>query len=170
MNTEPLSERKFWALISENVLLNADGSIDATPLGEVLASKPLNEIAAFARRCWDCYSSSRTYALWGAAGLIHDGAPDDTFDYFRSWLVGRGRETFEAAIRDPDTLADVATPEALDDELYCIASAAYQQVTGELPSWEFSEYPDLGTPIDFTDEDSLKAFYPRLYTKFRSQV
>jgi hypothetical protein len=31
---------------------------------------------------------------------------DDSFDYFKSWLVGRGERIFELALADPDALAD----------------------------------------------------------------
>ena len=39
--------------------------------------------------------------------MIHGGCPDDTFWDFRAGLIALGRAVFEAAIRDPDTLAAV---------------------------------------------------------------
>src|SRR5215467_8735483 len=49
-----------------------------------------------------------SWALWGAAYLMTGGGClDDCFDYFRAWLMSQGRKTFENALRDPDTLADI---------------------------------------------------------------
>ena len=50
--------------------------------------------------------------LWGAAYLINGGCSDDGFEYFRRWLVLQGRDVFQAAVSNPDTLAEVA--EGLD--------------------------------------------------------
>ena len=48
------------------------------------------------------------YGLWNAATLIHeDGCYVDGFEDFRAWLIFQGRETYLAALRDPDSLADV---------------------------------------------------------------
>jgi Protein of unknown function (DUF4240) len=45
-------------------------------------------------------------ALWGAAYLINGGCSDDGFDYFRGWLLSQGHATWQAALADPDSLAD----------------------------------------------------------------
>lgn len=161
-----MSSSDFWSIISEHVLVNRDGSIDARPLVEALASMQPDKIRAFGRVCRSYYASSRTRALWGAAGLIHDGAPDDTFDYFRSWLIGRGREAYEAATRDPDRVAEWATPEALDDVVYCAADVAFRRVAGrEIPD-DVPGYPPLDESPDYS-EAGLRRQYPRLYEKFR---
>src|SRR5271169_5861141 len=47
-----------------------------------------------------------SYGLWGAAYVIHGGCGDDAFTDFRASLISRGKEAFERAIRDPDSLAD----------------------------------------------------------------
>ena len=35
------------------------------------------------------------------------GCSDDTFDYFRGWLLYQGKETYEACIEDPERLISV---------------------------------------------------------------
>jgi Protein of unknown function (DUF4240) len=165
-NTEMTLDR-FWEVIASTVSVNADGSIDASPLVDFLSTLPPPEIVAFARRCSQLYAESRTWQLWGAASLIHDGAPDDTFDYFRSWLIGRGREVYESAMRDPDTLADVASPEAIDDTVYAAGEIAYEAATqSEIPDYS-TVWPDLDKGIDFEDSDVMAEQYPRLSEKFR---
>ena len=50
-----------------------------------------------------------TWGLRGAAMRIFCGwCSDDSFEYFRLWLIGRGRMTFERAITMPDSLAGMA--------------------------------------------------------------
>src|SRR5215469_5536047 len=50
---------------------------------------------------------ARTIDLWGAAYTINGGASDDGFYYFRCWLIGMGKDVYEAAVANPDSLAGV---------------------------------------------------------------
>jgi hypothetical protein len=47
--------------------------------------------------------------------VIEDGCSEDCFRDFRSYLISLGREAYEAALRDPDSLAPVVQ-ESWDDE------------------------------------------------------
>ena len=42
--------------------------------------------------------------LWGAAYLINGGCSDDGFVYFLGWLIAQGRDVYQAALPDPDSL------------------------------------------------------------------
>ena len=47
------------------------------------------------------------YGLWDAAKIFRvDGCSDDSFSYFRSWLIVQGKDVYMAALADPDSLAD----------------------------------------------------------------
>lgn len=73
------------------------------------------------------------YGLWNAATLIHeDGCYSDGFEDFRAWLIFQGRETYLAALKDPDSLADV--PACVEDDcrfadLPYAGSMAYARLT-----------------------------------------
>lgn len=48
------------------------------------------------------------YGLWNAAILMSgDGCSAMKFEDFRAWLISQGRDTYLAALKDPDCLADV---------------------------------------------------------------
>jgi len=108
------------------------------------------------------------WPLWGAAYLLNGGCSDDGFDYFRGWLMTRGRGVFEAAVADPDSLADVVTVDDLYEveceDLLGAAWEAHQQLTGGvLPSGSGREpLPDLGDGWDFDDENEMRRRYPRI--------
>src|SRR5437763_11415291 len=54
--------------------------------------------------------------LWAVGYLMNGGCSDDGFAYFRAWLISQGRRVYEAALRDPDSLAAVADPDRDDNE------------------------------------------------------
>src|SRR6185369_13592042 len=63
---------------------------------------------------YDSYNSE----MWCAGYLMNGGCSDDGFEYFRLWVISRGREVYENAKADPDSLvavADVSVPEGLFD-------------------------------------------------------
>src|SRR5687767_7415979 len=161
-----MAENDFWKLVEANVIRRRDGSIEATPLGKKLAKMSPQDIRSFDQRMSKYYFESYTWSLWGAAWLIHEGAPDDTFDYFRSWLIGQGRKVFMAAMRNPDSLADVATAEALDDVLYCIGENAFESVTGEPIPTSSPKLPKLKKHLDFDDPAAMARAYPKLFKRF----
>lgn len=74
------------------------------------------------------------YGLWNAATLIHeDGCYVDGFEDFRAWLIFQGKETYLAALKDPDSLADVracAEDRCRFEALLYVGDMAYERLTG----------------------------------------
>ena len=74
------------------------------------------------------------YGLWNAAILIHeDGCYIDGFEDFRAWLIFQGRDTYLAALRDPDSLAGV--PASVEEDcrfahLPYVGQMSYARLTG----------------------------------------
>jgi len=110
-----MTEAEFWDHI--RATRRVDPEAHAERLTARLAKLPVPAILDFDRR-WDAaMAESYRWDLWGAAYLINGGCSDDGFDYFRGWLILRGRDTFKAAVADPDSLADVVDPDE-DDDVY----------------------------------------------------
>lgn len=72
------------------------------------------------------------YGLWTAAAVIYESDCYVTeFEGFRAWLIAQGRGTYLAALKDPDSLADVPDDDSCRfDELQYAGSMAYAQLTG----------------------------------------
>jgi Protein of unknown function (DUF4240) len=97
------------------------------------------------------------------------GCSDDGFEYFRAWLLAQGRDTFEKALEDPDTLAALEDPEGELEEFMYLARQAYEGKTSEqMPDSVFqgATRPELGESWDFDDDTEMKKRYPKLYAKY----
>jgi hypothetical protein len=108
-----------------------------------------------------------TVDLWGAAYLINGGASDDGFYYFRCWLIGMGREVYEAAVANPDSLAAVVVPGIdAEAEIYGAAHSAWMAVTGNpdtVPYPARKEQAELhGEDWNFNDDEEVRRRLPRL--------
>jgi hypothetical protein len=83
-----------------------------------LSTEELSDfLTLFGARMDEAYSRPRE-GLWGVAFDIGGGCSDDMFDDFRSWLISMGREVYEAAVRDPETVYQVAEQAGLKDDVF----------------------------------------------------
>jgi len=171
-----MDETEFWELVdATREAAEGDPEEHAELLVERLVQMDPDAVLDFARHFESRYNRAYHWDLWGAAWVLLDGASDDAFDFFRCWLIGQGREVFEGAVHNPDSLADLLDDfdEELDgdgEELGYAADEAYEQLTGVVA-------PDLGippappepegTPIDFENESVLAERYPKLWERFK---
>ncbi|MEU6216235.1 DUF4240 domain-containing protein [Streptomyces sp. NPDC047022] len=171
-----MDETQFWELVdASREVAEGDPDEQADQLVAQLLRLDPESVLDFARHFESRYNRAYRWDLWGAAWVLLGGASDDAFDYFRCWLIGQGREVFERALHDPDSLADLLEDfnEDIDgdgEELGYAADEAYEQLTGTVA-------PDLGippaasepegTPLDLEDETALAARYPLLWSRFR---
>jgi hypothetical protein len=171
-----MDETEFWELIdSTRQAAEGDPEEQADLLVDRLTRLDPESVLDFARHFEARYHRAYTWDLWGAAWVLLEGASDDAFDFFRCWLIGQGREIFEGALHDPDSLAELLDDfdEELDgdaEELGYVADDAYERLTGErtpglgLPP-QTSE--PLGTPLDLENDRVLASRFPRLWDRFK---
>ncbi len=115
--------------------------------------------------------------LWGAAYLINGGCSNDGFEYFCRWLILRGRDVFQAAVTDPDTLAALRVePDEAECECYptlvaWFAATKTKENDAGYDAYNAAEqarhpgrrpYPDLGDGWDFDDDAEMRKRLPRL--------
>ena len=100
-----MDREQFWTLVEST----SGGGCEqhAQRLEAELCRLPPAEILAFGRIQHHLLADSYRWDLWGAAFLIQAGCGDNGFENFRGgWLLGQGQAVFEAALRDPDSLAE----------------------------------------------------------------
>ena len=178
-----MERTRFWSMVeAAKQASGGDVQRQAALLVERLAQLPLSEIVGFQRALEALQAESLRAGLWDAAAVINQWesndeffCSEDRFFIFRGWLVAQGRQVYDAAIADPDSLADY--PELGDDlpggeELWGVAVDAYAERTGE-------EMPGLaGWPGELIDDGAslwrsqhgrreLPRRHPRLWARFR---
>lgn len=169
-----MDETQFWEIVdSTREAADGDPEDHADLLVDRLAQLDPEAVVDFARHFETRFLRAYTWDLWGAADIMLGGADEESFDYFRCWLISRGRHVFEGALHSPDDLADLAAdfdPETDGDaeDVGYAADEAYEQLTAV-------RLPDLGLPapdrpegeaLDFDDEAAMSARFPRLWARF----
>jgi hypothetical protein len=173
-NSAPVraDETEFWRLIEETrSAAGTDTGRQTELLKDRLTRLSPQSIIQFARIRHRLDQGAYTWSLWGAAYVIEDGCSDDCFRDFRSYVISLGREPYENALRDPDSLASVAENAEVGDweDADNVAPDAYSSVTGNdfpLDDSDLSGRP-RGTPFNENDAAGLARRYPRLAARFR---
>ncbi|MFB7513994.1 DUF4240 domain-containing protein [Streptomyces sp. NPDC056144] len=142
-----MNDDAFWALIDGSLRRPGSRAERLERLRTELLRRPAAESVAFQVRLEEACETARIRPLWAAANRVERGScSDDGFHYFTLWLVGQGREVYEAVLADADALADVPAVLALvgrpvDDwcdhewpeweELDYVAQDAFDELTGQ---------------------------------------
>jgi len=179
VNGGTMTEDRFWAVIARTTAYEADAERQLEALRQALRELTPSEIEAFQRAFQREQKRAYTWDLWGAAYLLNGGASDDGFEYFQRWLISKGRRTFEAAVSNPDSLADMVAPGAEGtcefEEFAYVAGHVWAEKTGIDP-WKdrTSSFPytgaapaaqPSGTPFK-EDQAYLAKRYPKLWARF----
>lgn len=178
-----MNHNGFWPLI-EGARSASGGhcarQVDA--LAQALRGHSPQEILDFRKILGELLDRAYRYELWAAAYLINGGCSDDGLVYFLGWLIAQGRDVYQAALEDPDSLVShplVASLDARYGSLWCeqllsVADRAYETVTGHEPpaepNAEVAAADDSARPIgedfDFDDPEQMRRRYPRLWARF----
>lgn len=153
---------EFWTIIED-----ADG--DPGRLHDTLAGLSREQLVGFERLHDEQMERAYSCDLWGAGYLRFAGMGDDTFDYFRAALISRGRTVFEAAVLDPDSLADVQLGD--EEEWEDWMSPTMEVIHRKTGEYDFADpRPRTDAPTEPSgtewDEDDLPARFPRIARAF----
>ena len=173
-----MPEDKFWHLIAASRdAAGGDPEEQESALTTLLQELPLNDLITFENRYRQLRGQAYTWPLWGAVYIINGGCGDDSFCYFRDWLIAQGREVYTNTLADPEWLADFDFPEEETDldgevisskaifaeEMGYIADSVFQQRTGKRIPAEFAENSEVTGPEWKEEGDDLARMFPRLW-------
>ena len=157
----------FWEIVGK-AKEKAGDDLDSRPdaLKSVLMELTPDEICRFDLDYRKKLIEAYRWDLWGAAYLINGGCSDDGFDYFRDFLISEGEKIYEAALENPESLAELDDIQDADLESYRYAiDDAYEELTGkEMPFAELA-YPSDPEGDDWEEED-LEKMFPKLAAKY----
>ena len=169
-----MDEDLFWKII-QTTKYNSGGNFEEqqAELARELRKLTPNEIILFGNRFRYFRGQANTWELWGAIYIIHGGCSDDSFNDFREWVIGQGKEFYYKTIKDPESLVEVETDkiEGVEWEgLGYIDSIVFKELTGQEIEYLFEEKQET-TGVEWEEEgDDLKNMFPKLYAKYPDNI
>jgi hypothetical protein len=151
-----MTRERFWSIVAQ-----VQG--DEAQLEQVLSFLEPSEIESFQVHFDELHALAYRWDLWGAAFIMEGGCSDDGFMDFRYALIALGREWFEAALKDPDSLC--GADGLVSNELYGYAARkAYERASGHAMPSRVRARPTepAGEHWDFSDERENRRRLPRI--------
>lgn len=157
-----MSEDLFWELVErakqESTTAFERGIMLRLEL-QLFSGKAISNFAdILASKLNDLYS----HELWAVVYIARGGCSDDAFEFFRAWIISEGRETFEKAKFDPESIVDlISQAETIQlDQLLYAADEAYGRRTGKSMKRNVLS-PNEPSGIPWKEED-LPARFPHV--------
>jgi hypothetical protein len=154
---------RFWQIVDAcRLAAGSDVNARVDILRSALQGLLPAELQSFQDHYDDKIRRSYRWDLWGAAHLMNGGCSDDGFRYFRDWLISEGRTTFEGALADPESLADLNRVELAELEPFgYVALKLYREKAHAELDRDMST--ELAMPEgEQWNEDDLERMFPRL--------
>ncbi|QIG88622.1 DUF4240 domain-containing protein [Chryseobacterium sp. POL2] len=179
---EMLDEDIFWKII-DNSLKNTNNQTDQEQflINEISNLTPKQMIGFRLRTdklLYDTYNSE----MWCASYLMNGGNSDDGFEYFRNWIISRGKEVYYKAKENPDSL--ISQKEFSEEDFYefelfwYVALEAFEKTTGKdlydyIDEDNFTtkegNYPQFEFTWQEENPDSMKKICPQLFAEFENK-
>jgi len=175
---EMLDEDLFWEIVERtNPNMEEQDWHEQNLIREIYKLTP-KEIIGFRLRTDKLLYDTYTSEMWCAAYIMNGGCSDDAFEYFRCWLISRGKETYYAAKENPDTLIDEVEADKFEydfESFWYVALEAFRQKTGkdlyehiDDDNFKFNEanYPPMMFNWQEENPESMKSICPKLYAEY----
>ncbi|MCL6275000.1 DUF4240 domain-containing protein [Muricauda sp. 2012CJ35-5] len=174
--SELLNEEVFWNIVDLSLQkTNNQDDQERFLIKEIQRLSP-KEIIGFRLRTdkllYDTYNSE----MWCAGYIMNGGCSDDGFEYFRNWVISRGKDVYYSAKENPDTLIS-QYDESIDiydfESFWYVALEAFSQKTGKelydyiSEDFQFGEgnYPQFEFNWSEEKPETMKGICPKLYDK-----
>ena len=101
-----MDDDRVWAIIDRTAVHEADTDRQTEALRLELEPLTADEVVAFTNTMQRQLGRAWRWDLWAVGYIIEGGMSDDGFEYFRRWLLSKGRAFFDQILAHPDDLAD----------------------------------------------------------------
>jgi hypothetical protein len=91
MSSLGFTDERFWSIIDE-ARNGASASASPKALADVLQRLSVAEVSGFGHMFYEKLCALNFWRLWAAGYIIAGGMGDDSFHYFRSWIIGKGKK------------------------------------------------------------------------------
>ena len=173
-----MTEDIFWQLIEKAKNSSKDDfRASCENLIEYLTEYSVDDIVSFDNILSKKIKKATTYKMLLACFIINSYISDDTFEYFCGWLIGQGKDNYEAGVADPNyfcKLLEKGDRTNQDGEyLTTVAVQAFEEKTHKdsdifYDQIEYYDEPEIRrlTTIDNVD---YRNTLPLLFDKFWEQ-
>lgn len=174
---EMLDEDLYWAIIDKSLKETKNQDDQEEFLIQEISTLSPKQMIGFRLRTDKLLHDTYNSEMWCAGYIMNGGCSDDGFEYFRNWVISRGKEAYYSAKQNPDNLISEVyeNAEMYDFEsFWYVALEAFKQKTGKdlydyIDDENFmtkeGHYPQFEFTWQEENPESMRKICPRLFEK-----
>jgi len=171
-----LNEDLYWQIVQDSIKKTSNQNDQEEYLISRLQKLSPTEIIGFRLRTDKLLYDTYTSDMWCAGYIMNEGCSDDGFEYFRCWVISRGKGTYYKAKENADYLIN-----EINKELECyefesfwhVALTAFENKTGKDlhdyidDSFKYTEgnYQQFEFTWKEKEPETMRAICPKLFHK-----
>ena len=170
-----MNRKTFWELMDSTRPKNGDVEKHLAQLRKALSRLDAGDLLDFEKITAELFHESYDARLWDVVSILcGGGCGDDSFDYFRGWLIMQGKEKFDRVLKQPERIPEWFPSGQIDfaDGFGSLAVRAFEE---NYPDRDFyAEYDGPEGPGElkgelWRTEEELQSRYPELWDKYLGQ-
>ena len=181
IKNDKMDKSEFWKIIEYSIAKSDSDKLEQEKIiVEKLSTYNAEQIIEFEIIFRQFIIEADEFKIMGVQKIIEGYVSDDSFLYFRCWLIGKGEKIYTETLKNPEFLAEnISKDEETNFEgIMYVATSAYKITTGKKE--EDENFPrdaaikkgldyDFGAPptkgVDWKEEE-LPNTYPKLWKVF----
>ena len=131
---EMLDENLYWNIIDKSLKNTSNQDEQEQFLIKEIERLTPKQMIGFRLRTDKLLYNTYNSEMWCAGYIMNGGCSDDGFEYFRNWVISRGKDTYYQAKQNPDNLIKEVNEdlEMYDFEsFWYVALEAFKNKTGK---------------------------------------
>lgn len=188
-----MTRENFWKYIAEAHKKEKDNNGIMNYLVEKLSNRSYEEIFSFGIIVDEIMLESYNQRLWCASYLLNGDTREESFDFFRLWLISQGEKIYNDVMKNPDNLIKYVEEPDEDfiadlyenEDFFFVAVDAFgikndMGIFEELFEIYLGEFDSYKEKLHYNDEDypklkltwcekvpkSMKKICPKLFERF----
>jgi hypothetical protein len=174
LSNKLMDEDRFWKIIKTTKDNSSDDfEVQQEELANELGKLTPDDIILFGNRFRYFRGIANTWEIWGAIYIIHGGCSDDSFNDFREWVIGQGKEFYYKTINNPESLVAMDADKIADidwEGLGYVPSTVFEEITGQEMPYPFQEQLETAGIEWEEGSDDLQNMFPTLYAKYSDNI
>lgn len=152
-----VSKRNCKDLITEGEFWNLLAQWNGQEGRMFIEESTEEELIGFCYHSVELYRRALTSDLWAAVYVARGGCGDDSFHYFRCWLVKQGKSIYYNALNNPDSLLSVFEKyENVDQILSDSILVEIQDIYYKLKNEDLDIIIEEGYYLEFENKSELE--------------
>ena len=151
-----MNEENFWGLIEYSKDLSVNKEEQLNLLVEIFSERSILEVAEFDSFIFFFLNKSYTSQLWAIAYYLNNGCSDDSFEYYRGWLISEGEKKFTILTGNPELIVKYFSKKEINGFSEKFISLGYEVIEKNDPD-NFDKQDELEQVTDQVYKDKFDA-------------